>query len=169
MNSMILLQLLPDVTGNRHFRMAAAKPEVLISQLLDKMATPFQRLTPIFGIQQLNNATANTVRCNRKSVFKDGGRQTGSTYISASRQDGNSVSTANPMFSGYRNQIGPLGILSDQNGSGKSKMAAAQSEVLISRHDRNSISTATPMFWRSDLAVPQSNGAKEITIRPNRK
>ena len=27
------------------------------------------------------------VRCNRNSVFKDGGRQTGSTYISALRQD----------------------------------------------------------------------------------
>ena len=35
---------------------------------------------------------------HRKYKIQDGGSQTGSTYISASRQDSNSVSTANPIF-----------------------------------------------------------------------
>ena len=95
---MALLQIVPDVTGSRFLKMAASKPEVVMSLFLDRIATPFQRLTPIFGVQQLNGTIANTVLCNRKYVFKDGGRQTGSTYISASRQDSNSISTANPLF-----------------------------------------------------------------------
>ena len=101
---MALLLILSDVTGSRFSKMVAPIPEVLIFQLLYKIATPFQRLTPIFGDQKLNGVIANTVRCNRKSVFKDGGRQTGSTYISASRQDSNSVSTANPHFWGLVTQ-----------------------------------------------------------------
>ena len=71
---MALVPVLPDVTGSKKFKMAAAKPEVLISQLLDKIATPSQRLSPIFGVQQLNGVIVNTVRCNRKSVLKDSGR-----------------------------------------------------------------------------------------------
>ena len=31
--------------------MAACIPEVLISKLVDKIATPFQRLTPHFGVR----------------------------------------------------------------------------------------------------------------------
>src|SRR5208282_1609463 len=87
----------------------------------------------MFGLQQLNGAIANTVRCNRKSVFKDGGRQTGSTYISASRQDSNAVPKANPPFSGSSNSMAPLRILSDVTGSLLLKMAAAKPEVLISQ------------------------------------
>ena len=49
---MKLMRLLPDVTGSWYLKMAAAKPEVLISQLLDLIATPFQRLTPIFGVTE---------------------------------------------------------------------------------------------------------------------
>src|SRR5208282_6608213 len=91
-NSMALFRILSDVSGSRKSKMAANKLVIRISRFLDKTATPFQRQTPIFGVQQLNGAIENTVRCNRKSVFKDGGRQTGSTYISATRQDSNSVS-----------------------------------------------------------------------------
>ena len=76
--------------------MAAVEPEVLISQPVDKIATPFQRLTLIFGVHQLRGTIANTDRCYRKSDFKDGGHQTGSTYISAPIQDSDAVSTANP-------------------------------------------------------------------------
>ena len=50
--------------------MAAAKLEVLISQLLDKIATPFQRLTPIIGVQQLNGAIANTVDVSGSRFLK---------------------------------------------------------------------------------------------------
>src|SRR5208282_353663 len=89
-----------DVTGSRFLKMAAYKPEVVITQLLDKFATPFQRLTPIFWVQPPIGTIANNVRCNRKSVFKDGGIQTGSSYNSASRQVSNAVPTANPHFRG---------------------------------------------------------------------
>ena len=60
--------------------------------------------SPIFGVQQFNGAIANNAQCNRKSEFKDGGRQTGSTYISASRLYIKSVSTANRPFSGFTTQ-----------------------------------------------------------------
>ena len=50
--------------------MAAYKPEVVITQLLDKIATPFQRLTPSFGVQQPIGTIANSARCNRKSLYK---------------------------------------------------------------------------------------------------
>jgi hypothetical protein len=43
----------------------------------DKISTPFQRLPSIFGAQDLNGTITNTVRCNRKSVFQDSGRQIG--------------------------------------------------------------------------------------------
>jgi len=69
--------------------MAASKPEVVITQLLDKIATPFQRLPPIFGVQQPNGTIVNSARCNRKSVLP--GHQTGSSYISAYRQYINSA------------------------------------------------------------------------------
>ena len=75
---MALFRILSDVTGSRKSKMAAIKLEILISRLLDKIATPFQRLTPIFGVQQLSATITNTVLCNRKSIFQDGGRQTGS-------------------------------------------------------------------------------------------
>src|SRR5208282_305479 len=35
-------------------KMAASKPEVLISQLPDKISTPIQRLTSIFGVLGIN-------------------------------------------------------------------------------------------------------------------
>ena len=47
--TLLLLRILSDVTGSRYLKMAAAKLEVLISQLPDKIATPFQRLTPFSG------------------------------------------------------------------------------------------------------------------------
>ena len=36
----------------------------------------------VFWFLELKDTIANSVRCNRKSVYKDGGRQTGSTYSS---------------------------------------------------------------------------------------
>ena len=51
---MELLRLLLDVTGSRCLKMATAKPEVLISQFLDLIATKFQRLSHMGGVQQLN-------------------------------------------------------------------------------------------------------------------
>jgi len=62
--------------------MAATKPEVLVYQPLDKVATPFQRLTPIFWFPEFNGAIANIARFNLKSDIKNGRRETGSAFIS---------------------------------------------------------------------------------------
>ena len=45
---MALFRMQPDVTGSRKSKMAVVKPAVFISQLLDKIATLFQRLTKHF-------------------------------------------------------------------------------------------------------------------------
>ena len=132
-NSLPPSAILSDVIASRKFKMAAVKPEICISQLIDNIATPFQRLTPIFGVQQLNGTIANPARCNRKSAFKDGGRQTGSSYISASRPDSDAVSKANPPFSGSSNSAALLRILPDVTVSRILKMAASKPEVLISQ------------------------------------
>jgi hypothetical protein len=53
-NSKDLLLKLPDVTGSRTSKMAAVKAEAPITQLLDKLATPFQWLPHAFEVQELN-------------------------------------------------------------------------------------------------------------------
>ena len=45
---MELLPILSDVSGSRKSQMVACKPEVLLSQLVDKIETRFLRLTPHF-------------------------------------------------------------------------------------------------------------------------
>ena len=54
----------------KQFKMAAAIPEVLISQFLDNIATPFQRKPHVVGFQELNGAIAHISRCtpNRKKL-----------------------------------------------------------------------------------------------------
>ncbi len=69
-----LLGILSDVTGSWKLKMAVAKPEVLISQLVGKIATRFQRLPHVSGVQQRKGAIGNTLRCNLKLEIKDGGR-----------------------------------------------------------------------------------------------
>jgi hypothetical protein len=59
----------------------------VISQFLHKIETKFQPLTPIFGVYQFIETHRSTVTCNRKLQLQDGGRQTGSIYISASTLD----------------------------------------------------------------------------------
>ena len=60
---MVLLRIVPDVTGSRFLKMVAAKPEVLIYQLTDHIATPFQRLS-ILGVQEVHGAISNSARCD---------------------------------------------------------------------------------------------------------
>ena len=62
-----------DVTGSQKFKMAAAKPEVLISQL------PYEKRDikgsiQGFGAQKLSGAIADIARCKRKSEIQYGGR-----------------------------------------------------------------------------------------------
>jgi len=64
---MALLRILPHVTGSRLFKMAAAKPEVLIYQLLDNIAKPLQRLTSIFRVQKVTTGSV----CNSAMDFLD--------------------------------------------------------------------------------------------------
>src|SRR5208282_1359077 len=47
-NRMAQVPILSDVTGSKKFKMAADKPEVLISRLLDKIASKFQRQSLCF-------------------------------------------------------------------------------------------------------------------------
>ena len=71
------------------------KPEIRISQLLDKIATPFQRLPPHFC-----GPSTQRHYCRYFPMYPDVGNsrwrppnrvETGSTYISASRKDSNAV------------------------------------------------------------------------------
>ena len=80
--------------------MAATKPEVLISQLPGKVETKFQMLHPHCQVQLLSKVVMSTVESNRKSEFKYGRRQTGSTYISRSTTDRHPVPTVILRFSG---------------------------------------------------------------------
>jgi hypothetical protein len=50
----MLSQRLHLETGSQKFKMAAAKPEVPVFQLLYKIATKFQRLTYVFGVGVFN-------------------------------------------------------------------------------------------------------------------
>jgi hypothetical protein len=43
-----ITEMLPDMTRNRKSKMVAAKPDAIISQFVDKIATKFQRLNPYF-------------------------------------------------------------------------------------------------------------------------
>lgn len=54
--------MLPYVTGIRKSKMAAAKPEVLMSQTVDKISTKFS----VFEAHQNNGFTVNTRRLNSK-------------------------------------------------------------------------------------------------------
>ena len=97
-NSMPPSAILSDVTGSRKFKMVAVKPKELISQLLDMIGTPFQRLTPFSGSRRSMALLRIVSDVTGSRIFQNGCLQTGSTYISACRQDSNVVPTAAPIF-----------------------------------------------------------------------
>ena len=78
--------------------MAAAKPEVAISQLPQQIAMKFQRLNNIFSVTEVNGHIGNTARCWPMTDIQHGGSQTGSSYVSASTTDRYEISKANPRF-----------------------------------------------------------------------
>ena len=84
---MALSKMLHLQTGSQKFKMAAAKPEVIVSQLLYKIAKKFDRLPDVFGVGELSAAIKKAPSSNRKSEIQDGSCQTGSTCISAAIQD----------------------------------------------------------------------------------
>jgi len=75
---MVILRILLDETGSGNFKMAAAEPHVPITQVLDKVATKFQRVTHIFVVRQLNGTKPDIAQCKRKTLIQNGDRQTGS-------------------------------------------------------------------------------------------
>jgi hypothetical protein len=63
-----------DVTGSQNSSMAAAKPDVLISQLPCRIETKFQRLPLHFLVQLFIGAMVNHAGCNRKPEIQYIGR-----------------------------------------------------------------------------------------------
>jgi hypothetical protein len=124
--------------------------------------------TPMFfWVLELKDTIANSARCNRKSVFKDGGLQTGGSYNSASRLDSNAVPTANPPFSGSSNPLALLRIVPDVTGSRFFKMAAAKPEVHIFLLPDK---IATPFQRLPQIfGILEINGTYVYTVRRNRK
>ena len=49
---MALSQRLHHETGSEKFKMAAAKPDILVSRFLYKIANKFQRLPNVFGVKK---------------------------------------------------------------------------------------------------------------------
>ena len=66
-----------DIRGVQKFKMAAYKPEVLISQLVDEIETPCQGIPPILGVEQLNGTIVHYTRHKGSPEIQDGGLQTG--------------------------------------------------------------------------------------------
>ena len=139
-NPMGPLGILPVLTGSGKSKIVAAKPEVLISQLVDTLGTRFQRLLPCFLGPAIHRTMASYRQVYHHPVFQHGGLITGrdgiwagNMFISACRLARSAISTATPMFSESQNPMGSLGLLPVQTGSGKSKIVAAKPEVLISQ------------------------------------
>ena len=111
------------------FKMAASKPEILITQLIYKIHAKFQRLPPCFqgpGIQR-----SYSLYCRMQSRVKNPRwRLTNrNTYISACTQRNCTILMAIYMFSFSMNPMKIFFILRDASGSQKSKMAAHKNWV----------------------------------------
>ena len=81
-NSMKLFLILCYASGSHKSKMAAHKPEILISQPVHNVAAKFQRLYSCFQVQEFNGAFLFIVLCKRKSKIQDGGSQIQAILIS---------------------------------------------------------------------------------------
>ena len=129
--------------------------KLYIQQCISASVTPRNKITtatPNFPGPGSQWCYSEYCQCNRKSDFQDDGRQTGSTYISASTQNSNETpfERLTQPFYGSSNSMAILRILSDVTGSRLLKTAAVKPEVLISQL-RDKI--ATP-FQRRILHFP---------------
>ena len=91
--------------------------------------------------------TLKTVRYNRKSEIKDGGRRTGSIYISAFKPDSNSVPTATTTYSGSSNSMALSRIFARCNRKSEIKdggRRTGSTYISASRLDSTAVPTATP-------------------------
>jgi len=73
--------MLYNLTGSKKSNMAAFKPEVPISKLVNKIGTKVQRLYTCFRGQLPNDTIKNVVLPNRIKEIQYGDIQNGSTYI----------------------------------------------------------------------------------------
>ena len=82
---MVPMRILSYVTGSRYLKMAAAKPEVLISQLLDKIVRKFQRLNRYFEVQELIGTTSGSIRNSVAALLdpENGGLAVATAFISS--------------------------------------------------------------------------------------
>jgi len=69
-----LVPILPDVKESRKSKMAAIKPEVHVSHLVDMIESKFQRHLPVFKDGQLNGTKENVVRRKRKLKIQNARR-----------------------------------------------------------------------------------------------
>ena len=128
----------PNWCNRKWSKMAAAKPEVLESQLLCKIATKFQRLHPHF-----RSPTTRQDQCGHSDIRVISKSKmaaiTGSTYeitqyLSFYILDSDKIPKAAPKFSGSSNTAGIIWTLADIRVTGKSKMAAiTRGEYVISQ------------------------------------
>ena len=110
-------------------KMAASKPEILITRLLYKIPAKFQRLPPCFhgpGIQQ----SYSQYSMMQSGVKNPRWRLTNrNTYISACTQRSCTILTAICRFSFSMNPMELFFMLPDASESQKSKMAAHKNRV----------------------------------------
>ena len=66
-----------DVTESQNSNMAAAKPEVLISQLLEETERKSNGYPYVFGVKEHEYANMDVTLSNRKSEIQDGGFMVG--------------------------------------------------------------------------------------------
>ena len=122
-----------DQTGRGKSEMATYKLEISISRPVNQIEAKFQRLPQFFRVRQSSKRLWILYDQTGSGKSKIVASKTGTTYSSACGWDKNEISTAKPTFSRWSNPRGLRGILCNQTGSGKSKMAASSLELLISR------------------------------------
>ncbi len=70
---MEILQSPHELTGSQKFKMTAENCKPLISQLVDQIATRFQRYYHIILVDENDGYIAESARIDRKSEIQDGG------------------------------------------------------------------------------------------------
>ena len=123
------IHIMLNLSNMLEFKMAALKPEILITQLIYKILAKFQRLPPCFqgpGFQR-----SYSLYCMMKSGVKNPRwRLTNrNTYISACTQRNCEILMVIYMFPFYMNSMKLFFILRDASKSQKSKMAAHKHRV----------------------------------------
>ena len=71
---MALLHILPDVTGSQNFKMVVAQTGSSYISGSRQDSNEIPTASPhVFGVQEVNGTIMDTVQCNRKWEFQDGG------------------------------------------------------------------------------------------------